>query len=170
VRRAERLRKARGDEAHAANGLFIVDYVQLFAKASGDAFHEALAVTVSRLVKTAANEGACLVLASQVNKTAQSGELTQTAFAGADLARMPDVAMTIEKATIEKGEFTSVGTGKATEEHGFSARLIGRRKERGQLLTQRMPDDTAGVWVKGGTLRGKPEAEPERNSERRTRA
>jgi hypothetical protein len=173
VRRAERLRKVNGEKAHAANGLFIVDYVQLFAKAStGDAFHEALANTVSRLVKTAANEGACLVLASQVNKGAQSGELNQTAFAGADLARMPDVAVTIERATYkkEKGEFASAGDKDAGQENGYHARLIKRQKERGQLLTQRMPDGAAGVWLKGGTLRGKPEAEPEKNSERRTRA
>jgi hypothetical protein len=162
VRRAERLRKVNGEKAHAANGLFIVDYVQLFAKAStGDAFHEALAVTVSRLVKTAANEGACLVLASQVNKKAQGEELNQTAFAGADLARMPDVAVTIEKATYDKGKFTA--SGEATEENGYRARLIKRQKERGQLLKKRMPDDTAGVWLKGGTLRGRPDDKPQEN-------
>ena len=173
VRRAERLRKVNGEKAHAANGLFIVDYVQLFAKAStGDAFHEALANTVSRLVKTAANEGACLVLASQVNKGAQSGELNQTAFAGADLARMPDVAVTIERATYKKGEFASAGDKDADEENGYHARLIKRQKERGQLLTQRMPDGTAGVWLKGGTLRDKAEEESKKtgDTERRSRA
>jgi archaellum biogenesis ATPase FlaH len=170
ARKAERLRKVRGDDAHAANGLFIVDYVQLFAKASGDAFHEALASTVSRLVKTAAMEGVCLVLASQVNKKAQDEELSQTAFAGADLARMPDVAVTIEKATVERGKFVAAtASDDATEENGYHARLIKRQKERGQLLTPRLPDATAGVWLKGGTLRGE-SVEAEKPSTRRDKA
>jgi hypothetical protein len=169
ARKAERLRKVRGDAAHAANGLFVVDYVQLFAKDIGEAFHEALARIVSRLAKVASMEGVCLVLASQVNKNSQLGELGLTAFAGADLGRMPDVAVTIEKATFEKGEFASAGTNKATEENGYQARLIRRQKERGQLPTPRLPDATAGVWLKGGTLRGE-SVETKKPSTRRDRA
>jgi hypothetical protein len=143
----------------------IVDYVQLFAKSTGgEAFHEALAATVSRLVKTAANNGTCLVLASQVNKNAQGEPLDRLAFAGADLARMPDVAVTIERATYEGGKFTAAVKGEATEENGYHARLITRQKERGLYITgPGTPDRTAGVWVRGGTLRG--EAQP-RKTER----
>jgi hypothetical protein len=171
ARKAERLRKANGGKGHAANGLFIVDYVQLFAKANtGDAFHESLANTISKLVKTAANERACIVLVSQVNKSAQSTELNRTSYAGADLGRLTDVGMTIERATYDKDKFASAGDKDADEENGYEARLIRRQKKRGQGQppTSRMPDGYAGAWVKEGTLRGKPEAEPERNSERRT--
>lgn len=157
ARRAEKLR-GRGGNAHACNGLMVVDYVQLFAKSSsGEAFHEALAATVSRLVKTAANNGTCLVLASQVNKSAQPTALDRLAFAGADLARMPDVAVTIERATYEGGKFTSAGANNGTEMNGYEARLITRQKERGlHIAGPGTPDRTAGVWVLGGTLRDRP--------------
>jgi hypothetical protein len=168
ARKAERLRKARGDEAHAANGLFIVDYVQLFAKANtGDAFHESLANTISKLVKTAANEGTCLVLACQVNKSAQSGELNRTSYAGADLNRLTHVGMTIERASYDNDndKFASVGEKEADQKNGYEARLIRRQKKRGmgQPPTSRMPDGYAGVWVKEGTLRGKPDDKPQGN-------
>jgi len=157
ARRAEKLR-GRGGNAHACNGLMVVDYVQLFAKSSsGEAFHEALAATVSRLVKTAANNGTCLVLASQVNKNSQKEALDRLAFAGADLARMPDVAVTIERATCEGGKFTAAVDGQASELNGYEARMITRQKDRGLHVTgPGTPDRTAGVWVRGGTLRDRP--------------
>jgi len=166
ARKAERLRNRNGGKGHAANGLFIVDYVQLFAKAStGEAFHESLASTISKLVKTAANERACLVLVSQVNKSAQSTELNRTSYAGADLGRLTDVGMTIERATYDNDKFASAGDKEADDENGYEARLIKRQKKRGQGQppTSRMPDGYAGVWVKEGTLRDTPDDKPQGN-------
>jgi hypothetical protein len=78
------------------------------------------------------------------------------------------VAVTIEKATVERGKFAAAtASDDATEENGYHARLIKRQKERGQLLTQRIPEGTAGVWLKGGTLRGTPESEKEPHTGRR---
>ena len=173
ARAAARARK--GNPArHACNGLFILDYAQLLAKAvAGDAFHEALAASVSALAKAAAESGACLLVLSQVNKSAQADGLTQTAFAGADLARMTDCAFTIEKANYEanrKRPFRELKKGKparngkdgeeaetaATFEPRYGhARLIRQHKGRGSRPEpgERL-DDTAGLWICDAALHG----------------
>ena len=171
ARAAERARRA-DPGRHACNGLFILDYAQLLAKAvSGEAFHEALAASVSALVKAAQNAGACLLVLSQVNKTAQAAALGQTAFAGADLARLTDCAFTIEKAAyqLERDRFqglkrkdrTNRDEPEAEEEtatfipgHG-EARLIRKHKDRG---SRKGPggrlDDNAGLWICDAALHG----------------
>jgi hypothetical protein len=164
VRRAERLRRGDGEKAHAANGLFILDYAQLLAKpTSGDAFHETLANAVSKLVKTAANTGACIIVASQVNKSAQRGALDLMSYAGADLGRLTHVAVTIEKATYEKDEFTPVGSNPATKLNGCEARYINRQKERGMCHDGGTPEGFAGVWIRSGTLMDEPDDKPQGN-------
>ena len=171
ARAAEHARRA-DPGRNACNGLFILDYAQLLAKAvSGEAFHEALAASVSALVKAAQNSGACLLVLSQVNKSAQGDALGQTAFAGADLARLTDCAFTIEKAVyqlerdrfrgLKRKERTKPDAPEAEEEaatftpgHG-EARLIRKHKDRG---SRKGPggrlDDTAGLWICDAALHG----------------
>lgn len=108
--RCERLRR-QGSLNHAANGLVVVDYVQLLTirdKGPKDAGHEVLTTAASLLAKAAAEAGACLVLLSQVTKEvrkkstpketpkeAEPRVVDDTGFSGADLARMAHAAMEI---------------------------------------------------------------------------
>ena len=101
ARRAERMRGA--DKArHACNGLVVVDYMQLLTMKDGApiaAKHDVLATAASRLAKAAADNGACLLLLSQLNKQAQrEGDAEGTALAGADLARMGHRVAILQKA------------------------------------------------------------------------
>ena len=171
ARAAERARRA-DPGRHACNGLFILDYAQLLAKAvSGEAFHEALAASVSALVKAAQNSGACLLVLSQVNKSAQDAALGQTAFAGADLARLTDCAFTIEKAfyQFELDRFRGLkrkakakpNDPEAEEEtatfipgHG-EARMIRKHKDRGSRPKAGVHlGDAAGLWINSAALHG----------------
>ena len=108
-------------------------------------------------MKAAANEGAALVVCSQVNKDAQKGTLGQTAFAGADLARMPDAAFTIEKALYESGSgaFSAAPDGPATRFPGLGeARLVRVQKKRGfrPLKGGDEPRHEQGLWIRQAAL------------------
>ena len=113
----------------------------------------------------------CIRDRSQVNKSAQGDALGQTAFAGADLARLTDCAFTIEKAVyqlerdrfrgLKRKERTKPDAPEAEEEaatftpgHG-EARLIRKHKDRG---SRKGPggrlDDTAGLWICDAALHG----------------
>ena len=164
ARSAERARRANPDR-NACNGLFILDYAQLLAKpVSGEAFHTALANSISALVKAAQNSGACLLVLSQVNKSAQDARLKQTAFAGADLARLVDCAFTIERAAHDSamGTFTAAA-GKSDDDEAAAtivsgvgeARLLSKHKDRGSRPGPGGPPaPTAGLWINSAALHG----------------
>jgi len=167
--RKARLQRAAGQLEHRANGLVLVDYAQLLTlrdRRARDAGHEVLTTAVSRLVKAAAESGACLVLLSQLNKADRAdASLADTALAGADLSRMADRVAFIQKANAEGKACT-----KAEEEHRDSAkgkrRAITWAKARG-VYRGRPPHDSEpprrkALWIKSRALH----AEEENNSEK----
>lgn len=156
ARRAERLRRRDPGRAHACNGLFILDYAQLLTReSSAEARHEALEKGCSAIVKAAANSGACVLLLSQVNKADQKEKgLTQTAFAGADLARMVDAAFTLEKAAEDKeGELKATVKDVLFTPGKGEARLLKMHKNRGHRTP---PNGSLGfdcpLWMMDGCL------------------
>lgn len=143
ARQTERRRKA-GAVKHACNGLLVVDYAQLLTVADSgprNAQHEILATAASRLAKAAAENRACVLLLSQMNKADQkTGTAGGTALAGADLARMAHRVALLQKAT-ETGTPCADGDGADVEWNARNgeARLLSWTKARGVRYT---PDGT----------------------------
>lgn len=133
ARKAKRRRNA-GTMAHQANGLVVVDYLQLLTisdRRPKDAGHEILATATSRLAKAAADSGACVLALSQINKADQRDEKTRdgTALAGADLQRMADRVAFIQPAN---SEIKPCSWADAHHEQGKGfARLMNWTKTRG---------------------------------------
>lgn len=153
AREAERGRRA-GKVRHAVNGLLVLDYAQLLTLADAgprNAQHEILCTAASRLAKTAAESGACLLLLSQLNKADQrEGTAGGTALAGADLARMAHRVALLQKADAN-GDAVKAGDAVAWDAGKGEARLLTWTKARGVRYTPegQRPDRARVFWTGG---------------------
>jgi len=152
-----RARRA-GKPRHKINGLVIVDYMQLLTtadKTARESRFEILEKAASRLAKAAAENGACLLLCSQLNKQDQKDGATDgTALAGADLARMGCRVAMIHKADAD-GKPCGAGDKVDWQPNKGEARLMTWTKGRGVRYT---PDGSRPkrdkVFWTGGRGRG----------------
>ena len=153
TRQADRAAR-NGMPRHACKGLVIVDYAQLLTVADAGprlAGHEILCTAASRLAKAAAENGACLLLLSQMNKQDQK-EATAggTALAGADLARMAHRVAFMQKAN-DAGKACAAGDEVAWDAGKGEARLLSWTKARGVRYTPEgcRPDRARVIWNGG---------------------
>lgn len=96
--RTEKLRRD-GVVDHQANGLVIVDYVQLLTLREvprGFQPHNVITKAVSMLSRAASENGVCLILLSQLTKGSRDSP-SGTSFADADIERVAHAALTLSK-------------------------------------------------------------------------
>lgn len=170
TRQADRAAR-NGMPRHACKGLVIVDYAQLLTVADAGprlAGHEILCTAASRLAKAAAENGACLLLLSQMNKQDQK-EATAggTALAGADLARMAHRVAFMQKAN-DAGKACAAGDEVAWDAGKGEARLLSWTKARGVRYTPEgcRPDRARVIW-NGGRSRALNDGDAGNNATRK---
>jgi hypothetical protein len=168
--------KARRRGGHKVAGVMIVDYMQLVTMGAAgpkESQHEILATAASRLARAAADNGAVLVLLSQITKDAQrmNESRAMTGYMGADLARMAHCACNIWRAYWgpppkgKKGNNDWYGCDantKPTREPGKGeARLMAWTKERGIYMPGgHYPKDEHVAWYMNRALHGGEDAQP----------